>query len=189
MSKIKLAVALSILATFAVPVAAQASPAPSFSSPVVFTEDHEEHEDDEFETEDEEDGDFEDEEYEDEEDGEDSFGGTIDDNDGDVDVPMPSIVIDPNGLGHPHGGPEGEYDITRVGPGEGPLGSVNTRGGAPIRVDKVQPNLKTPADIFAEGSIIGLGALGAGAIALGAVAGVRSIRLRKSEKADYFYES
>lgn len=187
MSKVQLAVALSILATFAVPVAAQAAPAHSLSSTVVFTEHHGEDED--------EDEDFEDSEDEDEdsyedEDGENSFGGVVDDNDGDLDVPMPSIVIDPNGLGHPHGGPEGEYDITRVGPDlGGPLGTVDPRGNAPIRVDKVQPNRKTPADIFAEGSIIGLGALGAGAIALGAVAGVRSIRLRRSEKADYFYES
>jgi hypothetical protein len=184
MSKIKLAVALSILATFAVPVAAQAAPAPDLTSKVILTE----HGDDnEFDSEDGEDS--EDSDYEDSEDGEDSFGGTVDDNDGDRDVPMPSIVIDPNGLGHPHGGPEDQYDITRVNPGDGPLGTVNPRGGAPIRVDKEQPNRKTPADIFAEGSIIGLGALGAGAIALGAVAGVRSFRLRKSEKADYFYES
>ena len=186
MSKIKLAVALSILATFAVPVAAQAAPAPTLSSPVVFTEHHDEEEDEDFEDSEDEDEDEGEDSHEGEE-GEHFFGGGVDDNDGDVDLPMPSIVIDPNGLGHPHGGPEGEYDITRVGPGEGPLGSVNPRGGAPIRVDKVQPNLKTPADIFAEGSIIGLGALGAGAIALGAVAGVRSIRLRKNEKADYFY--
>ena len=127
MSKIKLAVALSILATFAVPVAAQAAPAPDLTSKVILTEHGDDNEFDSEDGEDSEDGD-----YEDGEDGEDSFGGTVDDNDGDRDVPMPSIVIDPNGLGHPHGGPQDPYDITRVNPGDGPLGTVNPRDSAPI---------------------------------------------------------
>jgi hypothetical protein len=53
----------------------------------------------------------------------------------------------------------------------------------------VKPATKSPSQIFAESATVGLTAMGVGAIALGGVAGVRAIRLRKNPMGDYFYES
>jgi hypothetical protein len=60
--------------------------------------------------------------------------------------------------------------------------------GEPILVDKVLPTAKTPTDLFVDSAVVGLGAVGAGALALGTMVGVRAIRSRRSgEKTDYFY--
>jgi hypothetical protein len=58
----------------------------------------------------------------------------------------------------------------------------------PIMVDQVLPTAKTPTDLFLDSAVVGLGAVGAGALALGTMVGVRAIRSRRSgEKEDYFY--
>lgn len=186
MSKAQLSAALVLVALFGLPVTAQASTTTFSTSAAVslYTED----DDDEFEDEDEDE-----EEHEDEDEDDDSFGGGFEDEDdesfGGVDEDdetfvVPPVVIEPRGKGpHLHDHPAAvipeEYTA-------GPL--VDGAPGEAIRVDQVLPSVKTPTDVFVDTAVVGLGAVGAGALALGTMVGVRAVRARRSgEKADYFY--
>ena len=94
----------------------------------------------------------------------------------------------------------GRYEIAPIDPqlkgANGLAGQVSTHGAQidpqsvpAVDVSGINPSAKTPADIFMESATIGLTAMGVGAIALGGVAGVRAIRLRKNPLGDYFYEA
>ncbi|MEY4451296.1 MAG: hypothetical protein RLZZ380_417 [Actinomycetota bacterium] len=70
-----------------------------------------------------------------------------------------------------------------------PLEAANPNESQPIDVKLIRAQMRTPADQFLESAYIGMGVLGAAAIGLGATAGVRAIRLRRSGKSDYFYDN
>jgi hypothetical protein len=135
-----------------------------------------------------------------------------DDNDDDGDgkgkgggfVPLPGVTPAPTpapgvvGSGATLRG--GRYEIAPIDPqlknANGMAGQVSTHGAQidpqnvpAVDVSGINPSAKTPADIFMESATIGLTAMGVGAIALGGVAGVRAIRLRKNPLGDYFYEA
>ena len=85
----------------------------------------------------------------------------------------------------PLGGPD-----SKGGPGAGPTVSrIDPQSAPAISMQGVKPATKSPSQIFVESATVGLTAMGVGAIALGGVAGVRAIRLRKNPMGDYFYES
>lgn len=69
------------------------------------------------------------------------------------------------------------------------LERVNPHHANPIDISLVRTSLKTPADKFMESAYIAMAGLGVTAVGLGAVAAVRSIRLRRSGKSDYFYDN
>ena len=182
MSKAQLSAALVLVALFGLPATAQAS-SPTFSASTT-TSLFSENDDDEFEDEEDEDGEFEDEDefgggFEDDDD--ESFGG--DDEDDETFV-VPPVVIEPSGKG-----PHGYVEPAPMAPEEAKSGQLlDGAPGEPIRVDQVLPSVKTPTDVFVDTAVVGLGAVGAGALALGTMVGVRAVRARRSgEKADYFY--
>ena len=178
MSKAQLSAALVLVALFGLPATAQAS-TPTFSTATTVSI-HSEHDDEEFEDEGEDEG-------EDEfgggfEDGDDeSFGGVDEDDESFV---VPPVVIEPRG-----NGPHGPDDTAPTVPEEYmPDQVLDGASDEPIRVDQVLPSVKTPTDVFVDTAVVGLGAVGAGALALGTMVGVRAVRARRSgEKADYFY--
>ena len=91
------------------------------------------------------------------------------------------FVVAPLGGPGSNGGP---------GAGAGPqVSKIDPQAAPPIKMQGVQTSVKTPSQIFMESATVGLTAMGVGAIALGGVAGVRAIRLRKNPHGDYFYES
>jgi hypothetical protein len=53
----------------------------------------------------------------------------------------------------------------------------------------IRTTAKTPADVFMESATWGLVAMGAGALAIGSAAGVKSLSARRRPNADYFYDS
>lgn len=176
MSKSQLSAALVLVALFGLPATANAatsnSPAPSTASATSL---HFEHEDeDEFEDEDES-------EYEEEAEGEEGSAFSEEDDESFV---VPPVVMDPEGPGriapeHRHEGIPEEYLRNDV---------PDQMAEEPIMVDQVLPTAKTPTDLFVDSAVVGLGAVGAGALALGTMVGVRAIRSRRSgEKEDYFY--
>lgn len=57
----------------------------------------------------------------------------------------------------------------------------------PVDPSAINPNQGTPADSFFSAATVGLGAMGAGAVALGGAAIRRSIKLRKDPRADFLY--
>ena len=135
----------------------------------------------------------EDEDEDEDEDDEDGAGGTL--------PPLPSVSPSPAagaGFG-PAGNKRGQFVIAPLGgpgsnggPGAGPgaqVSKIDPQAAPPISMQGVQTSPKTPSDIFVESATVGLTAMGVGAIALGGVAGVRAIRLRKNPLGDYFYES
>ena len=65
--------------------------------------------------------------------------------------------------------------------------SLNPEAAPPVAIEQVRGPQRTPADVFMESATVGLLAVGAGAVALGGVAGVRAIKLRRNPKGDYFY--
>ena len=69
------------------------------------------------------------------------------------------------------------------------LERVNPHHANPIDISLVRTSLKTPADRFMEAAYIGMAGLGITAVGLGATAAVRSMRLRKNGKSDYFYDN
>lgn len=184
MSKAQLSAALVLVALFGLPATAQAS-TPTFATSATVSLHSEDH-DDEFEDEDEDEG-------EDEGEDEDEFGGGFEDGDdesfGGVDEDDETFVVPPVVIEPRHEGPHGPDDSAPMVPEEympGPL--VDSAPGEPIRVDQVLPSVKTPTDVFVDTAVVGLGAVGAGALALGTMVGVRAVRARRSgEKADYFY--
>jgi len=89
------------------------------------------------------------------------------------------FVIAPLGSPVANGGPGAAPKVSKIDPQSAPA----------ISMQGVKPATKTPSDIFMESATVGLTAMGVGAIALGGVAGVRAIRLRRNPTDDYFYES
>lgn len=65
--------------------------------------------------------------------------------------------------------------------------NLNPEAAPPVQIQQVRGPQRTPADVFMESATFGLIAVGAGAIALGGVAGARAIKLRRNPKGDYFY--
>jgi len=75
----------------------------------------------------------------------------------------------------------GSVAPTRINPDALPEGQA-------IQVERVVPSVKTPTDLFVDTAVLGLGAIGSGALVLGGVVGARAIKARRSgEKFDYFY--
>jgi hypothetical protein len=65
--------------------------------------------------------------------------------------------------------------------------NLNPEAAPPVQIQQVRGPQRTPADVFMESATFGLLAVGSGALALGGVAGVRAIKLRRNPKGDYFY--
>jgi len=131
-------------------------------------------------------------------DDEDAAGGTL--------PPMPGATPTPGATEDPTRGEEGfvpaynqrgQFVIAPLGaplangdPGAAPkVSAIDPQSAPEISMQGVKPATKTPSDIFMESATVGLTAMGVGAIALGGVAGVRAIRLRRNPTDDYFYES
>jgi hypothetical protein len=111
-------------------------------------------------------------------------------------TPSPGATVGPDGFG-PAYNERGQFVVAPLGgpgsngaPGAGPTVSrIDPQSAPAISMNGVKPATKSPSQIFAESATVGLTAMGVGAIALGGVAGVRAIRLRKNPTGDYFYES
>lgn len=114
-------------------------------------------------------------------------------------TPSPGSSIDPsnaNGFG-PAYNKRGEFVVAPLGaPGSGggprggtPVSAIDPQSAPAISMQGVKTSAKTPSQIFVESATVGLTAMGVGAIALGGIAGVRAIRLRKNPLGDYFYET
>lgn len=69
------------------------------------------------------------------------------------------------------------------------LESVDTSKSEPIAIERVVATTQTPADRFMDTAYLGIGILGASAIGLASTTMIRSYRLRKSGKSDYFYDN
>ena len=67
--------------------------------------------------------------------------------------------------------------------------SINPDAAPAIDPASIRTSAKTPADVFMESATWGLVAMGAGALALGSVAGVKTLSARRKPNADYFYDS
>ncbi|MEY4078657.1 MAG: hypothetical protein RIS80_426 [Actinomycetota bacterium] len=67
--------------------------------------------------------------------------------------------------------------------------NLNPEAAPPAQIQQVRGPQRTPADVFIESATVGLLAVGSGALALGGVAGVRAIKLRRNPKGDYFYDN
>ncbi len=129
------------------------------------------------------------------EDDEDGAGGSL--------PPLPNASPSPSasaGSSNPYGpayNKGGQFVIAPLGgpganggPGAGPrVSKIDPQAAPPIAMNGVQTSIKTPSEIFVESATVGLTAMGVGALALGGVAGVRAIRLRKNPTEDYFYDS
>jgi hypothetical protein len=162
MSKSQLSAALVLVALFGLPATANAatssSPAPSTASAASL---HSEHADAEFEDEDKSENEEEDESF-----------------------VVPPVVMDPKGPGRIDPEQRSEEFPEEYLRNDVP----DQMAEEPIMVDQVLPTAKTPTDLFVDSAVVGLGAVGAGALALGTMVGVRAIRSRRSgEKEDYFY--
>jgi hypothetical protein len=69
------------------------------------------------------------------------------------------------------------------------LESVDPKQSHPVAIEKVNVTSQTPADRFMDAAYLGIGLLAISAVGLGATTAVRSYRLRKSGKSDYFYDN
>lgn len=67
--------------------------------------------------------------------------------------------------------------------------SANPRGSKPVAIEQVKVTTQTPADRFMDSAYLGIGLLALAAVGLGATTAIRSYRLRKSGKSDYFYDN
>jgi hypothetical protein len=67
--------------------------------------------------------------------------------------------------------------------------SINPDAAPAIDPASIRTSAKTPADVFMESATWGLVAMGAGALALGSAAGVKTLSARRKPNADYFYDS
>ena len=67
-------------------------------------------------------------------------------------------------------------------------GNADPAGNVPVDPKSIKANQGTPADVFFNSATVGLGVMGAGALALGGFALRRSIKLRNDPKADFLYE-
>ena len=152
---------------------------------------------------DDEDGDHEDEEGEDEEDGDDDEGGFVL-----PATPGAEPSADPSASPYDSNSTAtgANYSVSplipSVVPGSptsplAPNGSEQVVGANAINPDaapaidpaSIRTTAKTPADVFMESATWGLVAMGAGALAIGSAAGVKSLSARRRPNADYFYDS
>ena len=69
------------------------------------------------------------------------------------------------------------------------LESVNPKRAQPVAIELVKVTTQTPADRFMDTAYLGIGLMALSALGLGATTAVRSYRLRKSGKSDYFYDN
>ena len=98
----------------------------------------------------------------------------------------PLVVTDPSGLGGKQ----------RVAPQQDEVNGdklvdatfIDPRQNAPIDPKSIQASRHSPADSFFQMASVAIGSMAAGSIALGAFAIRRSVRLRNTEDADYFYK-
>ena len=67
--------------------------------------------------------------------------------------------------------------------------AINPDAAPAIDPTSIRTSTKTPADVFMESATWGLVAMGAGALAIGSAAGVKSLSARRKPNADYFYDS
>ena len=67
--------------------------------------------------------------------------------------------------------------------------AINPDAAPAIDPASIRTSAKTPADVFMESATWGLVAMGAGALAIGSAAGVKSLSARRRPNADYFYDS
>jgi hypothetical protein len=67
--------------------------------------------------------------------------------------------------------------------------AINPDAAPAIDPASIRTSAKTPADVFMESATWGLVAMGAGALALGSAAGVKTLSARRKPNADYFYDS
>lgn len=115
-------------------------------------------------------------------------------------TPIPNPSVDPLTMNNPTGATvsTANYSVTPISGRSGdatalnaqPPGSersLNPEAAPPAQIQQARSDQRTPADVFVESATFGLVALGAGAMALGGVAGVRAIKLRRNPKGDYFY--
>lgn len=108
-------------------------------------------------------------------------------------IPEVPEVLDPNSSAQFLSGidlAEAEYVVVASNDPEStvPLEAANPNEAQPIDVKLIRASIKNPADRFMDSAYLGIGVLGAAALGLGAVAGVRAIRMRRNGKSDYFYE-
>jgi Ni/Co efflux regulator RcnB len=66
--------------------------------------------------------------------------------------------------------------------------TVNPEAAPAIDPASIRTSSKTPADVFMESATWGLMAMGAGAVALGSVAGVKTLSARRKPNGEYFYD-
>ena len=170
--------------------------------PPVIIRPHEdnEHEDDEDGWSESEDGDSED------EDSDDDHGGFVVPGPGLPPGPNPAPGTDPTAMPFVTNDPTGAsvtstgYSVSPVtGLGADSVGlnqqpgaearNLNPEAAPPAQIQQVRGPQRTPADVFIESATVGLLAVGSGALALGGVAGVRAIKLRRNPKGDYFYDN
>lgn len=110
---------------------------------------------------------------------------------GDVDqVFMPPLVVsDPNkqvtGAGRGPAKPLNPPVDSMVLPD---ATNIDPHANPPIDPKKIRATKNTPAQNFFEAATLAIGAMAAGSATLGAVAIRRTIKLRKTAKADYIYE-
>ncbi|CAB4549233.1 MAG: hypothetical protein F2529_05480 [Actinobacteria bacterium] len=109
-------------------------------------------------------------------------------------TPIVPEVLDPNTSAQSLSGidlAEADYVVVASDDPEStiPLEAANPNESKPIDVKLIRASIKTPADRFMDSAYLGIGILGAAALGLGAVAGVRSIRMRRNDKSDYFYDN
>jgi hypothetical protein len=109
-------------------------------------------------------------------------------------TPIVPEVLDPNSSAQSLSGidlAEADYVVVASDDPEStiPLEAANPNESKPIDVKLIRASIKTPADRFMDSAYLGIGILGAAALGLGAVAGVRSIRIRRNDKNDYFYDN
>lgn len=67
--------------------------------------------------------------------------------------------------------------------------AINPDAAPAIDPASIRTSAKTPADVFMESATWGLMAMGAGALALGSVAGVKTLSARRKPEGEYFYDS
>jgi hypothetical protein len=67
--------------------------------------------------------------------------------------------------------------------------AINPDASPAIDPTSIRTSAKTPADVFIESATWGLVAMGAGALAIGSAAGVKTLSARRKPNADYFYDS
>lgn len=109
-------------------------------------------------------------------------------------MPIVPEVLDPNSSAQSLSGidlAEADYVVVASDDPEStiPLEAANPNESQPIDVKLIRASIKNPAERFMDSAYLGIGILGAAALGLGAVAGVRSIRMRRNDKSDYFYDN